>query len=456
MSVEESRSQPATSLTLTLSRGTGRGDRSRPGVPGSPFAFAVTVHPLRFTPGVPISPIYGARHAPRATSSQGIHARDLQDEDSDAGPGPPHPVHPRLPRARRDRPRRPRQGPAASGRCGRARSSPSRARSATSCSSSSRASSRCTSGRSSSTSRRSSAGSARATTSARSRCSAGGPRTTSVRAMTDGRIAALHQVALEDVMRRSPSLALALCKGMAAYVRQILSRDTGIAFIDLDDIMIDPSAAALIPPKISASTRRRSPTRRDGDTVQVAMVDPYDAPTRTFLKEVLRGHTVEFAATSQSDFERYKAVAPQGSRRAAGARQRDGRDELPLGHRAEGRLRRHGDGRADGARVQAARSSTAPATCTSSRSASGRACGMRIDGNMVPIEDAVSAKLFNQVISRLKVMSDMDITNRRLPQDGRFNAQGGQPRAGDARVRSCRARAARRPCSARSTPPARR
>jgi type II secretory ATPase GspE/PulE/Tfp pilus assembly ATPase PilB-like protein len=50
---------------------------------------------------------------------------------------------------------------------------------------------------------------------------------------------------------------------------------------------------------------------------------------------------------------------------------------------------------------------------------------MRIDGNMVPIEDAVPSRLFAQVISRLKVMSDMDITNRRLPQDGRFNLKAG-------------------------------
>jgi CRP-like cAMP-binding protein len=136
---------------------------------------------------------------------------------------------------------------------------------------------------------------------------AGGPRTTSVKALTDGRIGALHQVALEDVMRRSPSLALALCKGMAGYVKQILSRDTGVAFIDLDDILIDKAASALIPPKISTYAQAVA-YAKDGEIVRVAMVDPYDAPARTFLKEVLNGFTVEFAATSQADFERYKAA----------------------------------------------------------------------------------------------------------------------------------------------------
>jgi type II secretory ATPase GspE/PulE/Tfp pilus assembly ATPase PilB-like protein len=50
---------------------------------------------------------------------------------------------------------------------------------------------------------------------------------------------------------------------------------------------------------------------------------------------------------------------------------------------------------------------------------------MRIDGNMIPIEDAVTAKVFNQIIGRLKVMSDMDITERRRPQDGRFVLKAG-------------------------------
>ena len=94
---------------------------------------------------------------------------------------------------------------------------------------------------------------------------------------------------------------------MAGYVKQILSRDTGVAFIDLDDVLIDKTASALIPPKISSYAQAVA-YAKDGELVKVAMVDPYDAPTRTFLKEVLREYTVEFSATSQADFERYKAA----------------------------------------------------------------------------------------------------------------------------------------------------
>jgi type II secretory ATPase GspE/PulE/Tfp pilus assembly ATPase PilB-like protein len=259
----------------------------------------------------------------------------------------------------------------------------------------------------------------------------GGTQMASVRAATDGRIAALHQLALEDVMRRSPSLALAMCKGMAQYVKQAISRDVSIPFIDLDQVMIDPSAATMIPPKISAYAQAIA-YALDGDTVKVAMVDPYDAPARTFLKEVLRNHTVEFAAVSQSDFERYKAVHLKEA------------TEPPV---QDTELDEMSYVSATGQKVDFGDTETATLMERVFKQAFKYGASdvhfepvgersrvrMRIDGNMVPIEESVPSRLLNQVVSRLKVMSDMDITNRRLPQDGRFNLRAG-PRELEVRV----------------------
>lgn len=44
----------------------------------------------------------------------------------------------------------------------------------------------------------------------------------------------------------------------------------------------------------------------------------------------------------------------------------------------------------------------------------------RIDGVLTPIGNAAGARMAEQVISRLKVMSELDISERRVPQDGRF------------------------------------
>lgn len=45
---------------------------------------------------------------------------------------------------------------------------------------------------------------------------------------------------------------------------------------------------------------------------------------------------------------------------------------------------------------------------------------LRVDGRMFPIRTDISEKEFHQLASRIKVMADLDITNIRTPQDGRF------------------------------------
>jgi general secretion pathway protein E len=54
---------------------------------------------------------------------------------------------------------------------------------------------------------------------------------------------------------------------------------------------------------------------------------------------------------------------------------------------------------------------------------SGLAIKYRIDGVLTPAQSAQGAELAEQVISRIKVMSELDIAERRVPQDGRFKAR---------------------------------
>jgi len=53
----------------------------------------------------------------------------------------------------------------------------------------------------------------------------------------------------------------------------------------------------------------------------------------------------------------------------------------------------------------------------------GLAIKYRIDGVLNPVGTLEGAALAEQVISRVKVMSELDIAERRVPQDGRFKAQ---------------------------------
>src|SRR5260221_12126625 len=47
----------------------------------------------------------------------------------------------------------------------------------------------------------------------------------------------------------------------------------------------------------------------------------------------------------------------------------------------------------------------------------------RVDGVLTPAETVPGAEVAEQVISRIKGMSDLDIADRRVPQDGRFKAR---------------------------------
>lgn len=47
----------------------------------------------------------------------------------------------------------------------------------------------------------------------------------------------------------------------------------------------------------------------------------------------------------------------------------------------------------------------------------------RIDGVLVPITQVQSQEMAEQVISRIKVMAELDIAERRIPQDGRFKVR---------------------------------
>ncbi len=58
----------------------------------------------------------------------------------------------------------------------------------------------------------------------------------------------------------------------------------------------------------------------------------------------------------------------------------------------------------------------------------------RIDGVLYPATDPIDIKFHSAIVSRIKVMSDLDIAERRVPQDGRFKLRTGGGKTIDFRV----------------------
>ncbi|MGH7685055.1 MAG: GspE/PulE family protein, partial [Vulcanimicrobiaceae bacterium] len=66
--------------------------------------------------------------------------------------------------------------------------------------------------------------------------------------------------------------------------------------------------------------------------------------------------------------------------------------------------------------------------------AAGGRVRLRIDGRLAHVED-LDSTIFNQLISRVKLLAGMDIADRRQPQDGRYTIESGS-RGIDARTSS--------------------
>jgi MSHA biogenesis protein MshE len=253
----------------------------------------------------------------------------------------------------------------------------------------------------------------------------GSRRAASVRALSPVTALVLLRRDLMELMRGSTDMALAFCEGLAGYVTELL-RDAGLRYVVLDEFPNIAACQALIPARVSRHCRAIA-IEKVGDQVKVAIVDPADQRSRDFLKSVLRSYRVEFVAVGERDFEQHakkylsaaaddtapalddeievSAVSPAG--------------EEPMGQSEIGALLQSVFAQA--LRLGASDVHMEPAA------PAGRV-RIRVDGSMLGLDDQIPMPLFPQLVSRLKILGGMDITERRLPQDGRFAlVAGGRP-----------------------------
>jgi MSHA biogenesis protein MshE len=250
----------------------------------------------------------------------------------------------------------------------------------------------------------------------------GGRRAASVRALTESRVLAVHLDHLADLLRESGDLALTILQGLASYVLEA-NQGSSLSFVNLDSFPDIASVHSLIPANISLHCRALA-VEKERDRVKVALVDPSDQASRHFLQNVLRALRVEFVATSQRDFERYSRrylQAGQGENADSATEEKleilyltsEGAEQAASQQEIGPVL---GDIFAQALRLRASDLHLEPASPAAR-------VRVRVDGSMLTLDTTVPMRQFVQVVSRIKVMAGMDITVKRLPQDGRFPIQ---------------------------------
>ncbi len=204
-----------------------------------------------------------------------------------------------------------------------------------------------------------------------------------------------------------------------------LATKFGVPFLDLTAVHVDPSAAHLIEERL-ARRYAALPVRFVEDKLLVAMADPQNLFALDDL-EIITGYGIVAAIASEEDIftaisktYREREVGENLEQRAIEAELdepvsdiRDATEEAPVVKLVNNVIAQAVDDAASDIHFEP--------------QAKELVVRFRIDGVLHEIM-AVPRRLQSGVISRLKIMADLDIAERRVPQDGRIGlVVGGKP-----------------------------
>jgi general secretion pathway protein E len=204
-----------------------------------------------------------------------------------------------------------------------------------------------------------------------------------------------------------------------------MSETLRIAGIALDDMRAETPAFDAIP--FADATRRSCAALRTADgTLLVVLGNPYDLDTQDWVEERIRepfGYRVaqpqDVAAYLSQQETQLRALDGFSKDATHNESKSDGAQEISFESAAEG----------DGTVVRLVTSTLYDALKLGASdvhletSGAGLVIKYRIDGVLTAAESVRGTELADQVISRIKVMSELDIAERRVPQDGRFKAR---------------------------------
>ena len=227
----------------------------------------------------------------------------------------------------------------------------------------------------------------------------------------------------------------------AAAMKRWLHEGSGLTLADLTHWTPDQADVDLVP--FSAGQQRLCVVLRDGSALRhVVLADPFDAGTRLWLESRIRaaGHppSVWYVA-GVDDVAAFYARLERETRALDGAGP-VGADDLPADEAAdvlqlslagisadESPVVRFVNGTLyDALKAQA---SDIHLECA----AQGLAVKYRLDGVLQAVARPEGREFADRVVSRIKVLADLDIAERRVPQDGRLKISYGG-RAIDVRV----------------------
>lgn len=196
----------------------------------------------------------------------------------------------------------------------------------------------------------------------------------------------------------------------------ILSELTGVpvhstADRSLKAPAVETACARLGAPLAWFVAREAVPFMSAGDELTVAARDPFLAELRDFIGQSPAGRSARWLYATKSSLDALAAVVHRQNGEGAepsSAHLRELAEEAPVVEYVNGLIAKAVDERASDLHVEPGEA--------------GFAVRLRVDGVMHDLQ-RMPRQQFDAVVSRIKLISGLDIAERRLPQDGRFSTR---------------------------------
>jgi general secretion pathway protein E len=161
----------------------------------------------------------------------------------------------------------------------------------------------------------------------------------------------------------------------------------------------------------------------DGDRLTVVVADPTDSRLRRWIEIRTRGRSADFALTTRADLLAFLVTAEKSVRAMDAVRLQQGRTALA---EAGNSITIANIDATESPIVRLVDSTLYDALRTGASDIhletrpNGMVIKYRLDGVLEVVKEIDNLETAHQAISRIKVVSELDIAERRIPQDGRF------------------------------------
>ncbi|MBI3405839.1 MAG: Flp pilus assembly complex ATPase component TadA, partial [Acidobacteria bacterium] len=296
----------------------------------------------------------------------------------------------------------------------------------------------------------------------------GEPRSATVVSLEPTTVGVLEQQDFQELVLSHPKIALSLTKILAGRV-QSASQQVGIEYIQLGKLQFDERVLTLLPQQMMLQ-HRVIPCGFGNNRLTLAMTDPNNLLALDDVRRMIKGVIIEPVVCTEEDFKKFmtttyaKIVAKDEKRaqpemtpmtvKSVDARPPSGKVDLMDAEAVLSQLQNAGLDKIESdeeAPLETTKASATELTASAEEAPIVRLGNailglciqkaasdihieprekemqvrFRIDGNLQTVQ-MLPKKVQMGLISRLKIMSKLDISEKRLPQDGRISVRMGE------------------------------